>query len=432
MSKAIISNKIYMTVDQAYFRYLEKQLTYTIPSYSTVDKFQTIKNLKIINYNLAGGLMLVAFPVGRTDLIPASYEIVDKRSFNTIDDFPEFKITLRPSQQEIYDNVEDNCVINAKVGFGKTLTALGLASKLKQKTLIVTHTVALRSQWETEVVKAFGVKPGVIGSSKFNINSPVVVANTQSLVKFISQINREFGLLVVDECHRVPSTTFSKIVDGSFARYKVGLSGTLERKDQKHVVLLDYFGNTVFRPDKENTMLPRVDVIHSGLKFPTAGGWSDRVSGLLDSSMYRKLITALADRYANEGHSVVIVADRVDFLKYGHEHSSNPSEILVGGTEDRQKIIDNIYSGKSNQLWGSQSIVSEGLSINPLSCLILATPMNNMPLLEQLIGRVIREHPGKPQPVIVDVRLEGFTTNSQYNNRLGHYMKENYSVSHIK
>lgn len=432
MSKAIISNKIYMTVDHSYFKYLEKELTYTIPSYSSADKFQTIKNLKVINYNVSGGLMLVAFPVGRTDLIPASYEIVDKRSVNPIEDFPDFNHTLRPSQQEIIDSVEDNCLINAKVGYGKSISALAIAHKLKQKTLVVTHTVALRSQWETEVVKAFGVKPGVIGSSKFNINSPVVIANTQSLVKLIPQINREFGLLVVDEVHRVPSTTFSKIVDGSFARFKVGLSGTLERKDQKHVVIQDYFGRTVFRPDKENTMTPSVNVIHSGLQFPSNGGWSDRVTGLLESSMYRKLIVALADKYADAGHSVVIVADRVEFLKYGHENSSNPSELLIGGTEDRDKVIENIYSGKAKQLWGSQNIVSEGLSINPLSCIILATPMNNMPLLEQLIGRVIREHPDKPQPLIVDVRLEGYTTNSQYNNRLGHYMKEGYSVSHIK
>lgn len=432
MSKAIISNKIYMTVDHSYFKYLEKELTYTIPSYSSVDKFQTIKNLKVVNYNISGGMMLVAFPVGRTDLIPSNYEIVDKRSINTLEDFPEFKMTLRPSQQEIYDNVEDNCVINAKVGFGKTLSALAIASKLKQKTLVVTHTVALRSQWEAEVVKALGVKPGVIGSSKFNINSPVVVANTQSLVKVIPRIAREFGLLVVDEVHRVPSTTFSKIVDGSFAKYKIGLSGTLERKDQKHVVILDYFGRTVFRPDKENTMIPSVNVIHSGLHFPSSGPWADRVTSLLESSVYRKLVTALADDYASKGHSVVVVADRVEFLKYGHETSKYPSELLIGGTEDRQRIIDNIYSGKSKQLWGSQNIVSEGLSINPLSCLILATPMNNMPLLEQLIGRVIREHPEKPAPVIVDVRLEGYTTNSQFNNRLGHYMKEGYSVSHIK
>ena len=42
-----------------------------------------------------------------------------------------------------------------------------------------------------------------------------------------------------------------------------------------------------------------------------------------------------------------------------------------------------------NILFGTQSIFSEGISLNDLSCLVLGTPINNEPLLTQLIGRVI-------------------------------------------
>jgi superfamily II DNA or RNA helicase len=55
-----------------------------------------------------------------------------------------------------------------------------------------------------------------------------------------------------------------------------------------------------------------------------------------------------------------------------------------------------------------------------------------MPLLEQLIGRIIREHPGKPKPIIVDIKLAGNTVTRQHNNRLGHYMKEGYEIKFIK
>jgi superfamily II DNA or RNA helicase len=55
-----------------------------------------------------------------------------------------------------------------------------------------------------------------------------------------------------------------------------------------------------------------------------------------------------------------------------------------------------------------------------------------MPLLEQLIGRIVREQEGKQQPVIVDIKLEGNTVTRQFNNRLGHYMKEGYEVKFIK
>jgi superfamily II DNA or RNA helicase len=434
--KAIISNKIYMVVEPSLHKTLEKELTYKIPSYNEPEKFITIKNLKVINFNISGGMMLVAFPVGRMDLIPSNYEIVDKRSYNTLEDFPEFKFDLRPSQQEIVDNFNDNCIINAKVGFGKTFTALALASKLKEKTLVVVHTVALRNQWEKEIVKTLGIKPGVIGSGKFNTDSHVVVANIQSLTKQVSKVSREFGLVVLDEMHHVSSPTFSKVIDGLFSRYKIGLSGTIERKDQKHVVFKDYFSSKIFKPDKENTMTPVVHVINSGIYFSDSMGapWAERINILKESYLYRDLIVALADKYSSEGHRVVVVSERVEFLKDCSEASKYPSELLIGAVKEeaRDKVIQRVHDGEVSQLWGTQSLVSEGLSINPLSCLILATPLNNMPLLEQLIGRIIRGHPGKPTPVIVDIRLEGNTVNRQYNNRLGHYMKEGYHIEFIK
>ena len=431
--KAIISNKIYMTVEPSMYRYLEKELTYTIPSYNEPEKHIIIKNIKVINYNIAGGKMLVAIPVGRIDLIPKSFEVVDKRAYNTIENFPVFKHTLRASQQEIHDDVDDNCIINAKVGYGKTFTGLAIAAKLKQKTLIVVHTVALRSQWEKEIMYTLGVKPGVIGSGKFNIDSPVVVANIQSLVKHVSLINREFGLVILDEMHHVSSPTFSKVIDGMFSRYKIGLSGTIERKDQKHVVFKDYFGSKLYKPDKENTMKPIVHVIHSGIHFPDGQGaaWAEKISVLMESYLYRDLIVALADKYANDGHKVIAVSERVDFLKHCNEVSTNTSAVLIGEVKDRDPIINGIMNGSISQLWGTQSLVSEGLSINPLSCLILGTPLNNMPLLEQLIGRIIREQEGKLQPIIVDVRLEGNTVTRQFNNRLGHYMKEGYEIKFV-
>ena len=423
-----------MTVEPSMYKYLDKELTYHIPSYNEPEKFVSIKNLKVINYNIAGGKMLVAFPVGRIDLIPKNFEIVDKRAYNYLEDFPKFKFELRPSQQEIHDEVEDNCIINAKVGYGKTFTALAIAAKLQQKTLVVTHTVALRNQWEKEVVNTLGIKPGVIGSGKFNMDSHVVVANIQSLIKHVGRISREFGTVILDEMHHVSSPTFSKVIDAMFCRYKIGLSGTIERKDQKHVVFKDYFGSKLFKPDKENTMVPEVHVINSGIYFSDSSGasWAEKINVLKESYLYKDLVVALADKYASEGHKVIIVSDRVEFLRACNHNSTYPSDLIIGEVKDRDEIIRKIFEDEIDQVWGTQSLVSEGLSINPLSCLILATPLNNMPLLEQLIGRIIREYPDKLKPVVVDIRLEGNTVSRQYNNRLGHYMKEGYEIKFIK
>ena len=59
-------------------------------------------------------------------------------------------------QQEIYDSVDDNTIINAGCSFGKTFTALSLVEKLGQKTLIIVHTLKLMEQWVIEIDKVLG------------------------------------------------------------------------------------------------------------------------------------------------------------------------------------------------------------------------------------------------------------------------------------
>ena len=126
---------------------------------------------------------------------------------------------------------------------------------MQQKTLIVTHTLALRGQWEKEVEKVFGVTAGVIGSGKFDMNKEIVVGNVQTLYRNIDKIVGEFGTIILDEMHHVSSPTFTRIVDASKARYKIGLTGTMQRKDGRHVVFRDYFSNTVFKPPKKTILL---------------------------------------------------------------------------------------------------------------------------------------------------------------------------------
>ena len=171
--KAVLSNRIYLSVDSTHQEYVDKELTYSIPSHDPRDPPITIKNMGIVRKGL------VTIPSGREDLIPKDYEIVEKRIKNSVD-FPEFKFELRPSQQAVYDVLDDSCIINAWVSWGKTFTALAIASKLKQKTLVVVHTLALLKQWETEVQKVFGIQAGIIGSGKFDIDSPIVIGSVQS------------------------------------------------------------------------------------------------------------------------------------------------------------------------------------------------------------------------------------------------------------
>lgn len=426
--KAVLSNRIYLSCDDELFKHLDKELTYKVPAADPRDPPIVIKNMGIIRKGL------VSIPIGRTDLIPTDFEIVEKR-LKVPAKFPEFKFDLRESQNAVYNDIKDNAIINAWVSWGKTFTALAIAGKLGQKTLVVTHTVPLRNQWAKEVEKVYGIKPGIIGSGKFDTDSPIVIGNTQTLYRNITKISKLFGTIILDEMHHVSSPTFSRIIDSSYARYKIGLSGTIERKDGKHVVFRDYFSPKIYKPPKENFMAPTIHIWKSSVRFMDGARipWANRVTALANDEEYRHSIAMIASAYAQKGHKVLVVSDRVAFLKHCAELSGEKAVCVTGEVshEDREILISEILKDKKQILYGTQAIFSEGISVNNLSCLVLATPINNEPLLTQLIGRVVRMYEAKLDPVIIDIHLVGKTASSQASKRMGYYIKEGYAIREL-
>jgi superfamily II DNA or RNA helicase len=422
--KAVFSNRIQIEGSPALLQAMEEELTYTIPPRIPSDPPMVIKTIRPLRKGL------VSIPMGRLDLIPEDYEIIDKRVKMPVK-LPDFKFTLRESQKWCYDKIDDCAIINAWVSWGKTITALAIAKKLGQKTLIVTHTTNLRNQWEKEVFKAFGVPAGRIGSGMFEIGEPICVGNIQTLYRRIPDIKQHFGTVILDEMHHVSSPTFTRIIDEMPARYKIGLTGTLERKDGRHVVFRDYFGNNVLKPPKENYMTPKVHIIKSEVRFIDGSyiPWAERVNHLVNTEEYIHSISLIAAKYAAEGHKVLVVSDRVAFLKVCHKLVGNKSVCITGdmGFAERDKTMKLIGRSK-NILFGTQAIFSEGISLDDLSCLVLATPVNNEPLLTQLIGRIIRQKKDKLQPTVVDIHLKGKTATRQANARMGYYIKQDYKV----
>lgn len=243
MPKAIISNKIYLdNPDVEESKHIIKTLTYKIHKDTGSKQFSTVETIR--NYKLLPK-GIISIPQGRLDLVPKHYEIVDKRTVVPAP-FPEPKFPLRDTQLVVYEEVADTCFINALVGWGKTFTALHLARKFGQKTLVVTHTTALRDQWIEEVETLFDMPVGVIGGGKLDWEDyAITVANVQTLVKHSAKLAKEFGTVILDEAHHCPASTFSQLIDDFHARYRIALSGTMNRKDGKHIMFPDFFGSKV-------------------------------------------------------------------------------------------------------------------------------------------------------------------------------------------
>ena len=426
--KAVISNKIYLSNPGAELtKKICAALTYKIKTGTGSSKFErieTIKNYKILTKGI------ISIPQGRHDLIPEGYEIVDKRVTIPVP-FPLPKFNLRDTQQPVYDEVNDTAFINAKVGWGKTFTALHIARKLGQKTLVVTHTAALRDQWCEEVETLFGIRPGVIGGGKVDHEDHfITVANVQTLVKHAESLAKEFGTVILDEAHHCPATTFAGIIESFYARYRLALSGTMIRKDGKHILFKDYFGDKLIQPPQSNTLAPQVRLVNTGLTLKPNVPWVDKITDLVQNDKYQQFIAALTLAEIEEGHQVLIIADRVDFLEKVKEYVGETCLLVTGDTsyEDRQWAKELLLTGARQAIAGSRQIFSEGISINSLSCVILAVPMSNDALLEQIIGRVQRLYEGKRSPLVLDMQFNGWSDRKQNNNRLGFYLRSGWEV----
>lgn len=402
-------------------------LTYKIKKDTGSKKFATIETIK--NYKvLPKGILSI--PQGRLDLIPEDYEIVDKRVVEAIP-FPKPLFALRPEQQVVYDPIDDTCFINALVGWGKTFTALHLAHKFGQKTLVITHTAALRDQWCEEIEVLFGQKPGVVGGGRIDHEDHfITVANIQTLAKHTADLAKSFGTIILDEAHHCPATTFAQTVDAFHARYRVALSGTMIRKDGKHILFQDYFGPVVYKPPQSHTLTPTVHIVKSGITLKPGATWVDKITDLCSSENYQQFIAGLTMMHIEAGHQVLILADRVEFLQKVKEYVGEDCALVTGDTEfeDRKLIKQQILSGEKKAIAGSRQIFSEGISVNSLSCVILAVPMSNDSLLEQVVGRVQRMHDGKLDPLVVDINFAGFADKKQNNDRLALYLRKGWKI----
>jgi superfamily II DNA or RNA helicase len=431
--KAIVSNRIYLKPkNHEHLKQLIDSLTYRIETRAgqkgKTKKIETIKNYKILPRDI------VSIPQGRLDLVPPEYEIVDKRVTHEVP-FPNPRFQLRDSQQPVYDQVEDTCFINALVGWGKTFTALHLARKFGQKTLVITHNTFLRDQWIGEVQSLYGLTPGIVGSGEFDIEDHfIVIGNIQTVIKHIAVLSKEFGTIILDEAHHVPAETFGQLIDGMYSRYRIALSGTMERTDGKHVVFRDYFGDKIYRPPQSHTLNPTVKIVNTGLHLKNDGTWVEKINDLLYNEDYQNFVAAMAAIQISHGHSVLIVADRTEFLeKVRNKIGKETCALVTGSTtyEQRKQIIEELESETKMCVAGSRQIFSEGISINRLSCVILAVPTSNPISLEQIIGRVMRLHPNKPEPLVLDIAFASIPEKRQAALRLGFYMDKGWTVERL-
>jgi superfamily II DNA or RNA helicase len=234
---------------------VKKDLLLDNPQYLNAKKYTKWDNVKIPPY------LKYYEQEGTSLLVPLCYappfkinRCIDKRQEHTVS-YPPFVFTLRDTQKEAVQAYLDyDCekgLIVMSTGKGKSITGIYLAKLLRQKTLIIVHKDDLVKGWTKDIKDCFNnkVEVGLIKGKSRKIGKQITIATVQTLSRMpeeeIQKLSNTFGLLIGDEMHHVPASTYN-IINEFSTLYRIGLSATPERSDGLEKVMNWFFGDMCF------------------------------------------------------------------------------------------------------------------------------------------------------------------------------------------
>jgi superfamily II DNA or RNA helicase len=306
-------------------------------------------------------------------------------------------------------------VLEAATGAGKTASAIYLIYKRKQPTLVIVHSKELLYQWKDQIKKFLGVECGLIGDGKFDIQ-PITVGIINTVNKRISELTNHFGHIIVDETHKCAAKTYMDILQEFPARYYLGLSATMYRRDGLGNTIFACIGPKKHKVNKEMLqdigaiLVPEIYRVPTDFTYFFQNDYSSMIKVLTHDHKRNMLICSKIQADFNKyKEPIIIVSDRKNHCEMIQKMLSNTymieAEMLTGSLnkKDRTEIVKRLRNGKCKIVIATTNLISEGFDLPELNALFITTPIKFGGKVTQLIGRIRRpsEH---SNPRIYDFR----------------------------
>lgn len=363
------------------------------------------------------------------------------------------KKNLRPYQNAAVKSVKklyqsgksSRQLITLPTGGGKTLVMGAIIewifSEYGLKTIMLAHRDELldQAQEEFEDISNDFIIEKEKAESKASPMANIIVASVQSIGQTnsprIKKFNpKDFGLILVDECHHSTSTTYRNAInyfkEGNPNILLVGVTATPFRSDKEdlsevfdtvahHEPVIKMMRDKWLTPTVSRRILSRTSL--KGIKT-TAGDYNiGDLSQAVNNLDRNKLIT---ETYLNDynGKSCVVFAtdlEHAETLTKCFHNVGVPSAFISGSTpkNERSQIITDFKAGRIKVLT-NYAILTEGFNYKELELIIVARPTQSLGLLTQMVGRVYRLSPETNKDLstvieIVDLHSDKTATTAQ-------------------
>ena len=162
-------------------------------------------------------------------------------------------VELRPYQNEALSKwrlARNRGVLVLPTAAGKTYIALKAISLLKLQTLIVVPTLDLIDQWRRKVLEGLSTEAGAVGGGENTVRM-VTISTYDSAYLQAELLGNKFMFIVFDEVHHLASPSYMQIAEMYIAPYRMGLTATYERSDERHELLPQLVGDLVYTVNVE-------------------------------------------------------------------------------------------------------------------------------------------------------------------------------------
>lgn len=375
-----------------------------------------------------------------------------------------FRGELREEQQKAMEAFAGHNIgtLSATTAFGKTVFAIGMIAKRKVNTLILVHNKALLEQWkerletflkidetieEPETKRGRKKKYSVIGclyAGKNSLHGIIDIALIQSCLSDgeAKPFVKDYGMVIVDECHHVSSVSFEQVLRQVTATYVYGLTATPIRKDGHQPIIFMQCGKIRFASDAKSQMENQV---FKRLLIPRFTTFRNITS---DSKTYVQITQDLSeDEVRNEfiiedvktaiqnGRTPLVLTTRTAHVRVLAQMLIPFADHviqLVGADSAKEKrlALQNLQSMSTSEslvIVATGKYVGEGFDYPRLDTLFLTMPIAWKGNVEQYAGRLHREYAGKTEVYIYDyVDIHVPLCDSMYRKRLKGYSKAGY------
>ncbi|MFB6199409.1 MAG: DEAD/DEAH box helicase [Candidatus Nanohaloarchaea archaeon] len=337
-------------------------------------------------------------------LLKKGYPVEDNSKFRDVSETigADLTVDLRDYQKEYVERAHEKkaAVLANPAGSGKTVTSIGLMCKIDSPTLILVPQRSLVGQWKREILDKTTLTEDQIGEyhgDQKEMND-VTIATYHIAGEKTSIFRREWGLIIFDEVHHIPSKLFRKTADLQSTR-RIGLSASPVREDSKEKEIFALIGQEVGgdwarffnedyvrKPDVEIQLVEWENDYYRN-KYNEASGFKKAIIASKNPAKHQ-YIEDLLEKHEEEKTIVFC-----DWIEQGDELSDEFDIPFISGETDydeRDKYFEKFRQGDQDTIIVSR-IGDEGLDLPDAEVGIIASGQGgSRRQATQRAGRVMR------------------------------------------